>query len=156
MCKGANFSLHCNYASVSIIGEYMINVKKARQVKHPLKNAVASKMGGAERLYEVASDIASHGANCGWGNFVYYKDTVAFTKRHKQKIIDCLKEDALNCGESFANFVSGFNCFKGMPQDEVIDGLYNPKSIHLTTVYNGLAWYALESVCYAIVNECEL
>ena len=134
----------------------MINVKKARQVKHPLKNAVSRQIGGAERLYEVAADVANYGANAGWGNFVYYKDTVAFTKRNKAKIISCLKEDAFSYGESFANFVSGFNCFKGMTQDEVIDGLYNPKSIHLTTVYNGLAWYALESVCYAIVNECEL
>ena len=133
-----------------------INVKKARQVIHPLKRAVAKKMGGAERLYEVASDVAKCGANAGWGNFVYYSDTVAFTKRHKQKIIDCLKEDALNCGESFANFISGFGCFKGMTQDEILDGLYNPKSDDRTTVYNGLALYALESVCYAIVNECEL
>ena len=133
-----------------------INVKKARQVTHPLKNAVSRQMGGADCLYEVASDVATSGANAGWGNFVYYKDTVAFTKRHKQKIIDCLKEDAFSCGESFANFVSGFNCFKGMTQDEVMDGLYNPKSVHMITVYNCLAWYALESVCYVIVNECEL
>ena len=154
MCKGANFSLRCNHASVLNLGVIMtINVKKAR---HPLKRAVSRQMGGAEHLYEVASDVAKCGANAGWGNFVYYSDTVSFTKRHKQKIISCLKEDALNCGESFANFVSGFNCFKSMSQDGVMDGLYNPKSIHLTTVYNGLAWYALESVCYTIVNECEL
>ena len=133
-----------------------INVKKARQVIHPLKRAVAKKMGGAEHLYEVSSDVAKCGANAGWGNFVYYSDTVSFTKRHKQKIISCLKEDALNCGESFANFVSGFNCFKSMSQDEVMDGLYNPKSVHMITVYNCLALYALESVCYTIVNECEL
>ena len=133
-----------------------INVKKARQVIHPLKRAVSRQMGGAECLYESAYDIASHGANCGWSGFVYYSDTVAFTKRHKQKIISCLKEDALNCGESFANFVSGFRCFKGMTQDEIMDGLYNPKSIHMIIVYTGLAWYALESVCYTIVNECEL
>ena len=134
----------------------MINVKKARQVSHPLKRAVASQMGGAECLYESASDIATCGANCGWSGFIYYNDTVAFTKRNKAKIISCLKEDAVNCGESFANFVSSFNCFKGMTQDEIMDGLYNPKSDNRTTVYNGLAWYALESVCYAIVNECEL
>ena len=134
----------------------MINVKKARQVSHPLKRAVANQIGGAECLYEAASDIASYGANAGWGNFVYYSDTHSFTKRHKAKIISCLKEDALNCGESFSNFVSSFNCFKGMTQDEIMDGLYNPKSDYRTTVYNGLAWYALESVCYAIVNECEL
>ena len=133
-----------------------INVKKARQVIHPLKRAVSRQMGGAECLYEVASDVANCGANAGWGNFVYYSDTVAFTKRNKAKIISCLKEDAFSYGESFANFVSGFNCFKSMTQDEVIDGLYNPKSIHLTTVYNGLAWYALESVCCTIVNEGEL
>ena len=134
----------------------MINVKKARQVSHPLKRAVSRQMGGVDCLYESASDIATYGANAGWGNFVYYKDTVAFTKRHKQKIIDCLKEDSFSCGESFANFVGGFNCFKGMTQNEVMDGLYNPKSDDRATVYNGLAWYALESVCYTIVNECEL
>ena len=134
----------------------MINVKKARQVSHPLKRAVSRQMGGAERLYEVTSDVANYGANAGWGNFVYYSDTVAFTKRNKAKIISCLKEDALNCGESFANFVSSFGCFKGMTQDEIMDGLYNQKSVHMIIVYNGLAWYALESVCYAIVNECEL
>ena len=133
-----------------------INVKKAHQVIHPLKRAVAKKMGGADCLYEVAYDIANYGANAGWGNFVYYSDTVAFTKRNKAKIISCLKEDALNCGESFANFVSGFGCFKGMTQDEVMDGLYNQKSVNMIIVYNCLAWYALESVCYTIVNECEL
>ena len=154
MYKGANFSLRCNHASVLNLGVIMtINVKKAR---HPLKRAVSRQMGGAEHLYEVASDVANYGANAGWSGFIYCKDTIHFTKRNKAKIIDCLKEDAFSCGESFANFVSGFGCFKGMAQDEIMDGLYNPKSIHLTTVYNGLAWYALESVCYAIVNECEL
>ena len=133
-----------------------INVKKARQMTHPLKRAVVSQMGGADCLYEAASDVATSGANYGWSGFIYYNDTVAFTKRHKQKIIDCLKEDAFSYGESFANFVSSFNCFNGMTQDQILDGLYNPKSDAMIIVYNGLAWYALESVCYAIVNECEL
>ena len=132
-----------------------IDIKKARLVKHPLKQAVARQMGGMDSLYESVYDISCHGANCGWSGFIYYSETVAFTKRNKQKIIDCLKEDASNCGESFANFISGFRCFKGMTQDEIMDGLYNPKSDDMTTVYNGLAWYALESVCHAIVNECE-
>lgn len=132
-----------------------INIKKARLVKHPLKQAVARQMGGMDSLYELAYDIACHGANCGCGGFIYYKDTVSFAKRHKKKIIDCLKEDAWSCGVSFANFISGFRCFKGMTQDEIMDGLYNPKSDDRTTVYNSLALYALEAVCCAIVNECE-
>ena len=54
MYKGANFSLRCNHASVLNLGVIMtINVK----------NAVASKMGRAERLYEVAADVAKCGAN---------------------------------------------------------------------------------------------
>ena len=40
-----------------------INVKKARQVTHPLKNAVSRQMGGVDCLYESASDIATYGAN---------------------------------------------------------------------------------------------
>ena len=89
MCKGLTLAYACNYASVLNLGVIMtINVKKAR---HPLKRAVSRQMGGAEHLYEVASDVAKCGANAGWGNFVYYSDTVAFTKRNKAKIIDRLK-----------------------------------------------------------------
>ena len=63
----------------------MINVKKARQVTHPLKNAVSRQMGGVDCLYESASDIANCGANAGWGNFVYYSDTVVFYQTSQAK-----------------------------------------------------------------------
>ena len=52
--KGANFSLHCNHASVLNLGVIMtINVK----------NAVSRQMGGADCLYEATSDVATSGAN---------------------------------------------------------------------------------------------
>ena len=65
----------------------MINVKKARQVSHPLKRAVASQMGGADCLYEVASDVATSGANAGWSGFIYCKDTIHFTNAIKLKLL---------------------------------------------------------------------
>jgi len=33
-----------------------------------------------------------------------------------------------------------------------MDGLYNPKSDDKTTVYNALAWYALEDVAHTVYN----
>ena len=45
-----------------------------------------------------------------------------------------------------------WTCFKGMSQCEIMGGLYNPKSDDKTTVYNALAWYALEEVANVVYN----
>ena len=121
-------------------------------IRHPLKAAVASQMGGVACLYEQAEDISRHGISGGYGGFVYYSETNDFVRRHRSKILACLKEDADACGVSVVVLLSGFTCLKGWSQDEIAEGLHNYRAESRQQVYNALAWYAAESVCHALVN----
>jgi len=129
------------------------NIKQAKKAVHPLKRAVMLQFGDSESFYESVPDIANYGASGGFSGFIYYSETIAFTKRNKAKIMQCLQELSSDCGESIINMLQHWTCFKGMSQCEIMDGLYNPKSDDKTIVYNGLAWYALEDVAYTVYSE---
>lgn len=132
------------------------NIKKAKKACHPLKHAVMRQFGNSEYFYESVPDIANYGASGGVSGFIYYSDTVNFTKRNKNKIMHSLTDLSNDIGESIVSMLSHWQCLKGMSQCEIIEGLYNPKSDNKTTVYNALAWYALEDVANCIYNEgCE-
>ena len=129
------------------------NIKKAKKAYHPLKRAVMRQFGDSESFYESVSDIANYGASGGVSGFIYYSDTVAFTKRNKSKIMGCLSELSCDIGESIVSMLSHWRCFKGLSEGEIMEGLYNPKSDNKTCVYNALAWYALEEVANYLYNE---
>ena len=132
------------------------NIKKAKKASHPLKRAVMRQFGDSESFYESVSDIANYGASGGVSGFIYYSDTVNFTKRNKIKIMQSLTELSNDIGESIVSMLSHWQCLRGMSQRDIMDGLYNPKSEDKITVYNALAWYALEDVANCIYNEgCE-
>ena len=111
-----------------------------------LINAVAKQMGGRANLKDHASDICNYGAAGGFNGFVYYTDTAAFTKRNHAVINELLNNYADDMGTTALELLSGFYCFKDMKEHEIFDGLMNPKSDDRTTIYNGLAWFALEEV----------
>ena len=46
---------------------------------------------GWQDFKEMAQDVANHGANCGFGKFIYYTDTIAFTKRNKKALLELCK-----------------------------------------------------------------
>lgn len=129
------------------------NIKKAKKAYHPLKRAVMRQFGDSESFYESVPDIANYGASGGVSGFIYYSDTVNFTKRNKIKIIQSLTELSNDLGESIISMLSHWQCLKGLSQREIMEGLYNPKSDNKTTVYNALAWYALEDVANVVYNE---
>jgi hypothetical protein len=129
------------------------NIKKAKKACHPLKRAVMRQFGDSSSFYDSVSDIANHGASGGVCGFIYYSDTVAFTKRNKNKIMQSLAELSNDTGESIIGMLSHWQCLKGFNQREIMEGLYNPKSDNKTTVYNALAWYALEEVATVVYNE---
>ena len=118
-----------------------------------LINAVAKQIGGIKELKTHASDIYNYGAAGGFNGFVYYTDTVAFTKRNHVLIIELLNYYADDMGVNVLELLSGFNCFKDMNENEIFDGLMNAKSDDRTTIYNGLAWFALEEVARFIDNN---
>lgn len=129
------------------------NIKQAKKAVHPLKRAVMRQSGDSESFYELVPDIANYGASGGVSGFIYYCDTVNFTKRNKGKIMLCLSELSDSIGEPIVSMLSGWQCLKGLSECEIMDGLYNPKSDNKTCVYNALAWYALEEVANALYNE---
>ena len=132
------------------------NIKKAKKASHPLKRAVMRQFGSSIYFYESIPDIVEHGASGGVSGFIYYSDTVNFTKRNKNKIMQSLTELSNDIGEPIVSMLSHWQCLKGMSQREIMEGLYNPKSDNKSTVYNALAWYALEDVANCLYNEgCE-
>jgi len=118
-----------------------------------LINAVARQIGGIKELKNHASDICNYGAAGGFNGFIYYTDTVAFTKKNHALIMELLNNYADDMGVNVLELLSGFNCFKGMNEHEIFDGLMNPRSDDRTTIYNGLAWFALEEVSSFIDNN---
>jgi hypothetical protein len=109
-----------------------------------LINAVARQMGGIKELKNYAGDICNYGAAGGFNGFVYYTDTVAFTKRNHALIIELLNNYAEDVGINVLELLNCFDCFKDMKEHEIFDGLMNPKSDDRQSIYNGLAWFALE------------
>ena len=113
-----------------------------------LQRAVKRQLGSdnMQEFLETLQDVANHGAGGGFSGFTYYGETVDFTRRNRAEIMQQLKEDADSFGSSVSDMVCNFNCFKGYSEDEILVALYSGKGENVTTVYNGLAWYALESV----------
>lgn len=111
-----------------------------------LISAVAKQMGGMANLRDHASDICNHGASGGFCGFVYYTETVLFTTRNHALIMELLNNYADDMGINELELLSGFNCFKDMNEHEIFDGLMNKNSEDRATIYNGLAWFALEEI----------
>ena len=109
-----------------------------------LINAVAKQIGGIKELKNYASDISNHGANSGYSGFIYYTDTVKFTKKNYALIMELLNNYSDDMGINALELLKGFNCFNNMTDYELFDGLTNSNSEERTTVFNGLAWFALE------------
>jgi len=117
-----------------------------------LINAVAKQIGGMATLKEHASDICNYGADGGFNGFIYYTDTVAFTKRNHALIIELLNNYADDMGINALELLKGFNCFNSMSDYELFDGLTNANSEDRKTVFNGLAWFALEE-CARYIDQ---
>ena len=113
-----------------------------------LVRSTVRQMGSWDSFQESAQDVCNHGASGGFGNFIYYTDTIAFTKRNKKALLELCKEQAEECygkGYSVGQFIAGFNCVD-CDAEAVAIALYTGKGDDVTEVYNALAWYALEEV----------
>lgn len=121
-----------------------------------LIRSVIRQFGGWESFKELAEDVYNYGVAGGYYGFTYYKDTVAFAKRNKENILLLCKDMANDTGEGgIISFLSNFSFLKDYSQEEIADGLFNPKSDERTTIYNSLAWFAAEEVCRAYCEVME-
>ena len=135
----------------------MSDFLKAANTDPKLTAAVIRQLGGWDNFREKAVDVANHGISGGYCGFIYFDDTVAFTKKHKKLIIESVMQVADEFGESFTKTIAGFNCLKnsGITEDDVLLALMSQRSCDdyiLQQVYNALAWYAGETVAHEYVN----
>ena len=104
-------------------------------------------------FFDTCDNVASHGAACGFGGFIYYSETVAFFRRNKINIIQMACEIAEELGTDPVAMVRGFNCLgDSYSYDEVARAMYGRYNDELTQIYNALAWFALEEVAAAASN----
>ncbi len=121
-----------------------------------LSAAVIRHCGGWEAFKDIAEDVANHGADAGFGGWTYYSDTVAFTRKNKGAIMEALQADAEECTMGLLELVQSFRCIgKDYSIDEIGKAIYAGKGDAVTTVYNGLAWYALEAVARQYADMAE-
>lgn len=121
-----------------------------------LIRSVVRQCGGWDEFKEMAQDVASHGANVGFGNFIYYSDTVAFTKRNRKHIVELLQDQSGDFGyDSIYAMISNFGCLNGdYSPEEIAESFYRNNDARVQ-VYNALSWYALEEVARAVVDTME-
>ena len=101
-------------------------------------------------------NVCEHGASGGFGQFVYYRDTVKFFTDNKKAILEKIANDAESIGMSKFEFLSGFNAFKNDNwEDEIGNALYGEIGDNEYTVPNVLAWYALEETASYLIQTID-
>ena len=125
------------------------------------KRVIEQLSGESELNKENAStlNIASYGADAGFVGFTYYSDTCKFFDDNKDLIFEQLLEDRANVGyNSLTEMLSSFRCFKDVDTYDIEAFLINSddeSNEEQTTLKNGLAWYALESVAWQLEEQFE-
>ena len=128
-----------------------------------LQQRVIEQLSGENKLNEdsasILKDVDSYGADAGFVGFTYYSDTCKFFDDNKDLIIEQLLEDRVNIGyNSLTEMLSSFKCFKDVNTYDIEAFLINSddeSNEEQTTLKNGLAWYALESVAWQLEEQIE-
>lgn len=118
-----------------------------------LEKIVFKQVGAEDQadFERIMSDVTMGGADAGFNGFTYYADTVQFWQDNKAAIMDKLAQDAEGSGLSIIEMVEAFNCLNyNYDMDEVGEVLYGDDDN--TQICNALAWYALETVAYQVVE----
>ncbi len=137
-----------------------ITIKKlidSSNIPASLIRAVVKQSGGWESFQESAPDVANHGASGGFHGWIYYTETLAFTRRTKKAILAYAEEQAKEFGQGMLEMICGFGVFRRDPitVGEVAQAIYQGKGDAATQVLNVLAWYALEEVARAYCDLME-
>ena len=131
----------------------LTNLIESTNIPESLVRAVVRQMGGWESFKESALDITRHGIDGGFHGFIYYSETIPFTKRNRKAILQMAAEQADDLGMGLVEMVKCFNCLKGATETEIVWGLAGVTDE--TQVPNGLAWYAGEEVARAYCDMTE-
>jgi len=121
-------------------------------IDHGLIRAVIRQCHGFSSFKEIAPHVVAHGADAGFGKFIYYTDTVAFYGRNRAAINRMAADIASDIGEGGAiDLIASFDCIKGdFTVEEIAATMYGDKSRMDTQIANALAWFALEEVSISL------
>ena len=127
---------------------------KNSSIPATLIRTVVKNMNGWGSFKESAQDVVDHGAACGFGNFIYYTDTVDFTAKNRKAIAEYAAEQSKDIGcKDEIEMILGFTCLQNddLTSSDIARALYGRLADEdkKTTIYNALAWYALEEVARA-------
>jgi hypothetical protein len=125
-----------------------------RTVNHVIESLGFPLNGSGNTFNELSSqfeNVTEHGANVGFCGFIYYYETIAFYKSHRQDIVRHLENTAAELGEDIISMVQNFGIFRNSEKpstSEIGKALWNNGKCNenLTELYNVFAWYALEEV----------
>ena len=131
----------------------LANLIDSTNIPESLVRAVVRQMGGWESFKQSAPDITRHGISGGYHGFIYYSDTIPFTKRNRKAILEMATEQARQFGEGLVEMIKGFRCLDGATETEIVEGLAG--NTDQTQVPNALAWYAGEVVARAYCDMTE-
>ena len=128
-----------------------------------LQQKVIEQLSGESELNKdntsILKDIANYGADAGFVGFTYYTDTCKFFDDNKELIFKQLLDDRVNIGyNSLTEMLSSFRCFKDVDTSDIEAFLINSddeSNNEQTTLKNGLAWYALETVAQQLEEQIE-
>jgi hypothetical protein len=110
-----------------------------------------------EELTGTLEDIVNHGIDGGFGDFIYYSDTVKFFLDNRDEIIDLVKEEASEFDTKNIEFVSTFVVLRGNDwTDEIGRAIYGVIDNDDVTIPNALTWFAAEEVARYLVDNPEL
>ncbi len=133
-------------------------------ISKDLINAVIRQLScDKDEIEGTMRDIRRGGIDGGFHGFIYYHETLSFFRRHREKIIDLVKDRASQFGDNPVDFVCSFNCLGGR------NGSGNPSDWHeavarclygrlpartgrvdgIDLVANALAWFTAEEVARA-------
>lgn len=133
---------------------------KNSHIPATLIRAVVKNMNGWDSFKESAKDVIDHGASCGFGNFIYYTDTIVFTSKNRKIIAENAAEQSKEIGyKDEIEMILSFNGLQhdGLTSSDIARALYGrlTDDDKKTTIYNVLAWYALEEVSRAYCDLLE-
>jgi hypothetical protein len=120
-----------------------------------LANAVINQIGlPFKELLQYANDYRD--ASGGVSGFIYYVDTHKFAIKNRKEIVKLLEEYSDSLGENVIDFVKEFQCLELDKEDlkELYKFLGGAK-VEQSSITNALAWFALETIIYELINYKE-
>ena len=132
-------------------------MEKLTEIQQRVIEQLSSEIELNEDNASTLRDVANHGADVGFNGFIYYNETCKFFDDNKDLSFEQLLDHRVNIGyNSLTEMLSSFKCFKDVDTYDIEAFLINSddeSNEEQTTLKNGLAWYALESVAWQLEEQ---